>query len=295
MDILITGVKGQLGSRFLEVLRSGKSQLGDVPKSYNNASVKGIDIDELDLTDREAVNIFISSNKPDIVINCAALTDVDGCESEEKLAYLVNETAPMYLARACDRVGAKLVHLSTDYVFSGEGTMPLKVDCPTNPVTVYGKSKLGGEIAVRRNMDKYFIVRTAWLYGLNGNNFVKTMRRLGLRRTLRVVDDQVGSPTHVDDLVHQILLLVDTEDYGVYHVTNKGVCSWYDFAVEIIKLSKIDCVISPCTSLEFPRPAKRPAWSVLSHDKLKYVGDITRRWQDALAVFIKELDELEKE
>lgn len=287
MRILITGAKGMLASQIIKDLERGYTELGELPKEMQNAQVITCDVNELDITDNNACRTYFIEKMPDICINCAAFTNVDGCEDNKMAAFKVNAMGARNLARACELVGAKLVHVSTDYVFSGEGNTPFcEYDMP-NPQSVYGKTKLMGERFVEQFCSKYFIVRTAWLYGYAGNNFVKTMVKLGTEKgTLKVVDDQKGNPTNAADLSHHILTLAPTCEYGIYHCTGEGECTWYEFAKEIIKLAGVNATVSPCTTEEFPRPAKRPAYSCLENMMLSAtVGNKMRDWKEALKAY----------
>ena len=292
MKILITGSKGQLGNELLDIIKSGKAEIGEVSEVIKKSEVIALDVDELDITNLEQVKSKINDLKPDVIINCAAATNVDGCESNEDFAFKVNSIGPRNLAIASEEVGAKLVQVSTDYVFSGIGNKPLTEYDLTAPYSVYGKTKLLGENYVRELSSKYFIVRTAWLYGYVGHNFVYTMRRLGKEKEcITVVNDQRGNPTHANDLAYHILKLIQTEEYGVYHCTGKGECTWYDFAKMIIELSGEKCEVKPCTSEEYKTPAKRPEYSSLDNMMLRCtVGDEMRDWKDAIKSFINKLD-----
>lgn len=289
MKMLIVGHKGQLGTELIKILEQGHSELGEIPAVFDCAEIKGVDVDELDITETDAVERCFQAYKPEVIINCAAFTNVDGCEREEEAAYRVNAIGPRNLAIAAGGIGAKLLHLSTDYVFAGDGDRPyLETDEP-RPASAYGRTKLAGEREIQEHCRRYFIVRTAWLYGYTGKNFVRTMLRLGREHgAVRVVDDQRGSPTHANDLAHHLLKLAATEAYGIYHCTGKGECSWYEFAQAIMCLGGTDAQVCPCTSDEFPSPTKRPGYSVLSHAKLEAaVGDEMRAWEDALAGFFQ--------
>ena len=292
MKILITGSKGQLGNELQDIINKGRAEIGEVSNCLKKAEVIALDVDELDITNLEQVKIKINELKPDVVINCAAATNVDGCESNEDFALKVNAIGPRNLAIASAEIGAKLVQVSTDYVFSGVGNKPLTEYDLTAPNSVYGKTKLLGEDYVREFSSKYFIVRTAWLYGYVGHNFVYTMRKLGKDKDMiTVVNDQRGNPTHANDLAYHILKLIQTEEFGVYNCTGKGECSWYDFAKMIIELSGEKCEVKPCTSEEYKTPAKRPEYSSLDNMMLRNtVGDEMRDWQDAIKSFIIKLD-----
>ena len=292
MKILITGCKGQLGNELQDIIRSGRAEIGEVSDFIKKSEIIALDVDELDITNLEQVKNKINDLKPDVVINCAAATNVDGCESNEDFAFKVNSIGPRNLAIASAEIGAKLVQVSTDYVFSGVGNKPLTEYDLTAPYSAYGKTKLLGENYVREFSSKYFIVRTAWLYGYVGHNFVYTMRKLGKDKDIiNVVNDQRGNPTHANDLAYHILKLIETEEYGVYHCTGKGECSWYDFAKMIIELSGEKCEVKPCTSEEYKTPAKRPEYSSLDNMMLRNtVGDEMRDWKDAIKSFIDKLD-----
>lgn len=291
MKILITGSKGQLGNELKDIINKGYSEIGKVSEGIKNSQVFDFDVDKLDITDLKSVKNVLSTIKPDVVINCAAATNVDGCESDEDFAFKVNSLGPRNLAMICEEIGAKLVQVSTDYVFSGVGEKPLTEFDITGPYSVYGKTKLLGENYVREFCSKYYIVRTAWLYGYVGHNFVYTMRRLGKEKdSINVVNDQIGNPTHANDLAYHILKLIETDEYGIYHCTGKGECSWYDFAKMIIELSGEKCIVNSCTSEEYKTPAKRPEYSSLDNMMLRNtVGDEMRNWQDAIKSFIENL------
>ena len=297
MRILITGSNGQLGNELQKIVSTGKAEIGAVSEEIKNAEVFAMDVDILDITNLEQVKKVLNEVKPDVVINCAAATNVDGCEANQDLAFKINSLGPRNLAMVAEELGAKIVQVSTDYVFSGVGEAPLKECDLLAPVSVYGKTKLLGEEFVRDFSTKYYIVRTAWLYGYVGHNFVYTMMKLGKDRdTLNVVNDQLGNPTHANDLAYHILKLIQTEEYGVYHCTGKGECSWYNFASEIMKLSGRNCTVNPCTSEEYksmyPNSADRPAYSSLDNMMLRCtIGDEMRDWKDALKTF---MDNVEK-
>jgi dTDP-4-dehydrorhamnose reductase len=283
MKILITGANGQLGR--------------ELTKQYSNKSAELIltDVQDLDITKGEEVYNFVNKVKPDVIINCAAHTAVDKCESDKDNAYKINTIGPKNLAQAAYSIGAEIVQVSTDYVFNGIVNKELnEFDLP-DPQTIYGQSKLQGENIVKELNPKHYIIRTAWLYG-DGNNFVKTMISLSKNNNeLKVVNDQHGSPTSTVDLARVIIKLVEDKNYGVFHCTCNGECTWYDFAKEIFSLCKIDINVIPCSTEEFPRPAKRPQFSVLRNYMLELTtGDITRDWKEALREYIEELGYLNK-
>lgn len=278
MKILITGSKGQLG---IELTR----------QLVNNKEYELIlmDKNDLDIVNTDNVNEVILLNRPDVVINCAAHTAVDLCETDIENAYKINAIGPRNLAISCEKVGAKFVQVSTDYVFDGNRNIPYKEDDKTSPNSVYGASKLMGENFTKEFCSKYFIVRTAWLYG-EGNNFVRTMIKLSeTNNELNVVNDQYGSPTSTTDLAKAIIDLMHTEYYGTYHGTCEGQCSWYDFAKKIFEIKNINIKVNPVTSEEFKRPAPRPSYSVLDNFMLKLVGlNSFRNWEDALIEYLNE-------
>lgn len=289
MTILIIGANGQLGSEIQKILSLGYSELGGLPLYYKDCMVLSVDVDELDITDSNAVDQFFLKHKIDLVFNCAAITNVDGCETNENLAYNVNALGAKNLAIACERYASRLIHLSTDYVFSGESKAPyVETDIPS-PKTAYGRTKLAGEIFVTEHCHNSLICRTAWLYGYEGNNFVKTMLRLGKEKdVIKVVNDQVGNPTSAVDVAYQLLLLASSKEIGIFHCTCNGeAVSWYTFTKNIMVTAGIDISIIPCTTEEFPRPAKRPAYSALTNKRLREtIGDSMRKWEVALDSFL---------
>ena len=292
MKILVTGAKGQLGKEIKACFDRGYTELGtpDVLKLDN--TVRYVDIDEIDISDLAAVQNLFSEENFDVVINCAAYTNVNKCESDELTAFKANAIGPRNLAIVCERRGAKLIHVSTDYVFEGNGTVPYTEWDICNPQSVYGKTKYLGEEYIKQFSTKYFIVRTAWLYGYYGNNFVKTMIKIATEKgASKVVSDQRGNPTNACDLAHHLLKLCTTEEYGIYHGTGNGECSWYEFTKKIVELSAISATVTPCTTEEYPTPAKRPAYSSLNNLMFRAtVGDEFRNWEEALECFIKNSD-----
>jgi dTDP-4-dehydrorhamnose reductase len=289
MKLVITGDKGQLGTELKRVLAKGRSELGPIPTELGNAEVIGIDLDELDITDIKAVNSFVTDSRPDVILNCAAYTNVDNCETDADTAMKANAIGPRNLAIAAAEINAKLIHISTDYVFPGDTPTPRNEWDIPNPQSVYGYTKLLGEQYVRQFCARSFIVRTAWLYGYHGGNFVKTILKVA-RETgkLTVVNDQRGNPTNAADLAHHLLKLAATDEYGVYHCTNNGECSWYEFAETFLSLSGLTYTLEPCTTTEYPRPAKRPAHSSLENRMLRItVGDEMRPWQDAVTAYMR--------
>lgn len=279
MKILITGSNGQLGRELTKQYSSDKS-----------AELILTDVNNLDITDYASVQKMVSEKRPDVIINCAAHTAVDKCETDVHNAYRINTIGPKNLAEAAYSIGAEIVQISTDYVFDGQVNKPLTEFDTPNPQTVYGASKLQGEELVKTLNPKHYIVRTAWLYG-DGNNFVKTMINLSKTNdTIKVVNDQFGTPTSTVDLAAVIIKLVKEKNYGLFHCTCKGKCSWYDFAKKIFELKNIDVNVVPCTTEEFPRPAKRPKYSVLQNYMLELTtGDITRPWEEAVEEYLKNM------
>ena len=284
MNILVTGANGQLGNEM--------RRLGAV--SPNNYIFT--DVAELDITNADAVMNAVKAASVDIIVNCAAYTNVDKAESDEATAELINATAVANLAAAMKEVGGTLFHVSTDYVFGSEGNTPRTEDMPLNPLGVYGRTKLHGEQAILESGCKALIFRTAWLYSEFGNNFLKTMMRLTAEREqLNVVFDQVGTPTYAGDLALAIFSIIEAGVYegneGVYHFSNEGVCSWYDFAVEIAAAAgNANCRINPCHSSEFPSPVTRPPYSVLDKTKIKATFDIDiPHWRESMEYCIKRI------
>ncbi|AQQ65922.1 MULTISPECIES: dTDP-4-dehydrorhamnose reductase [Bacillus] len=279
MKVLVTGAKGQLGQDVVSLLKE------------QTWEVFGFGREELNITDEKQVSEKVLLIQPDIIIHTAAYTKVDQAESDEEAAFKVNAEGTKYLAQAAEAVGAKFCYVSTDYVFDGTKDTPYKADDQTNPQTVYGKSKLVGEQYTQEYCSKSYIVRTSWVFGLYGNNFVKTMLRLAEEnKELGIVHDQVGSPTYTTDLARFIISLVQTDKYGVYHGSNSGVCSWYEFAKEIFKQSNIEIVVNPLKTEDFPRPAARPKYSVLDKGMIEENGfESLQNWKEALKDFLKKL------
>ena len=276
MKIIVTGSKGQLGSDVVARLY----EIG--------AEAVEADLPVLDITDPEAVERFISQSNADGVIHCAAFTNVDAAETERELCGKINVDGTRNIARACRKQGIKLIYISTDYVFSGEGTEPFGADNLPSPCNYYGVTKHEGEIAAMNECDKCFVVRISWVFGENGKNFVKTMLRLAKERSeISVVCDQTGSPTYTKDLAVLLCKMIKTEKYGVYHATNEGFCSWAEFAKTIMEYSGADTEIRPITSAEYKSVAVRPANSRLSKKSLDENGfDRLPEWQDALKRFL---------
>ena len=288
--ILVTGANGQLGSEM--------RKLGSVsPNEYIFT-----DVQELDITNKEAVMSFVEQNGVNIIVNCAAYTNVDRAEDDEAIAELINATAVGNLAEAAKAVDGTLFHVSTDYVFGADGNTPRSEDMPTNPLGVYGRTKLNGEQAIAEVGAKAIIIRTAWLYSEFGNNFLKTMLRLTAEKeSLNVVFDQVGTPTYAGDLALVIFSIIEGNLYagneGIYHFSNEGVCSWYDFANEIaIAAGNINCNIQPCHSSEFPSKVTRPPYSVLDKTKIKQTfGVDIPHWRDSMLYCLERLGAIKQE
>ena len=276
-NILVTGSNGQLGS-----------EIREISDRYENYNFVFTDVEELDLTISEDIDSFFTDNKIDVCVNCAAYTAVDKAEDEIGLAMLVNSTAVDNLSKVCNNNGTLLFHISTDYVFNGKHFMPYLETDTVSPDSQYGLSKLKGEEAVMLNCDKAIIVRTSWLYSSHGNNFVKTLIKLGNERDqLSVVSDQVGTPTYAADLAEAIMVMIasfdETKPKEIYHFSNEGAISWYDFGKAIMKLSNIECAINPIDSKDYPSKANRPFYSVLSKSKIKkHYGVNVPYWEDSL-------------
>ncbi|MEK6584233.1 MAG: dTDP-4-dehydrorhamnose reductase, partial [Nitrospirota bacterium] len=279
MKIMILGAGGQLGSELVNILQDDTL----IPLTHM----------DIEMTDEQQVNSILSSNMPDVVINTAAYHRVDDCEDNVELSFAVNSYAVRTIARICNDLGITFVHFSTDYVFGGEKKTPyVEDDCP-NPHSVYAVSKLAGELFVRNICSRYYLIRTCGLYGAKGvsgkgGNFIETMIRLANgKKPLNVVSDQIVTPTYARELAAKVSQLIRTEEYGFYHITNNGGCSWYEFARTIFELTGIDADISPISSSEFGAKARRPAYSVLENRNLKLLGlDDMKLWQDALKEYL---------
>lgn len=279
MRVLVTGFNGQLGYDVIKEL------------DLRGIECKGVDLQDFDITDRDQTLEYVKSYNPDVLVHCAAYTAVDKAEDDEETCRKVNVDGSENLAVACKEIDAKMLYVSTDYVYAGDGDKPFDTTDRTDPKSVYGRTKLEGENAVKRHLSKYFIVRTSWVFGINGNNFVKTMLRLGAERDeLNVVDDQIGSPTYTPDLARLICDLIVTDKYGIYHGTNENYCSWAEFASEIMKLGGRKAAVNPIPTSQYPVRAQRPLNSRLSKSCLDEAG--IRRlpsWQNALERYIAEL------
>lgn len=280
MKVLVTGVKGQLGH--------------DVVNELNKRGIEsvGVDVEEMDITDPEACKHVITASNVDAVIHCAAYTAVDAAEDNVELCRKVNADGTRNIAGVCKGLDIKMMYISTDYVFNGQGSRPWEPDDERQPLNVYGQTKYEGELAIEELLEKYFTVRIAWVFGVNGNNFIKTMLWLGKERgAVSVVDDQIGSPTYTYDLARLLVDMIVTDRYGRYHATNEGLCSWYEFAVEIFKQAGMDQVtVTPVDSSSFPAKAKRPSNSRMSKEKLTENGfKLLPRWEDALGRYLREI------
>jgi dTDP-4-dehydrorhamnose reductase len=280
--ILVTGSNGQLGSE----LKSLKSLFGGAKLFFT-------DIDDLDITDAASVKDFIVKNNIDLVINCAAYTAVDKAEEDFNRAELINAVAPTIIARILNEVGGKFIHISTDYVFDGKGFRPYTESDIPNPLGAYGNTKRSGEIAINESGCDYIIIRTSWLYSAFGSNFVKTIIRLAKEReNLNVVADQVGTPTFAEDLAKAVIAIATGDKWinGVYHYSNEGVCSWFDFAKSIVEYSNLICEINPCSTKDYPTKAVRPFFSVLDKSKIKSTFNLViPYWRDSLCICISKL------
>lgn len=276
MKILVTGANGMFATAAVPVLQAQGHTVMACPRS------------SLDLTQRDRVTTALTELQPDLVLNAAAYTRVDDAESQPEAAFAVNAHGVRHLAEACADVRARLVHLSTDYVFDGTSRTPYSEDAPTRPLNVYGQSKWAGEEAVRETLPAHFIVRTAWLYGRGGPNFVDTIRKLARSQpVLRVVNDQFGAPTWTVDLAEAIARLIQTDSYGTYHISNQGQCSWHAVAERIVELEGLSTPVVAVSSSEFPRPATRPAYSVLSNQALHALGvPPLPPWEQSLAAYM---------
>lgn len=279
MKVLVTGVKGQLGYDVVNELEK------------RGIEAVGVDIEEMDITDAASVERVITQADPDAVIHCAAYTAVDAAEDNEAICRKVNVDGTQNIANVCKTLDIKMIYISTDYVFNGEGTRPWEPDDHREPLNVYGQTKYEGELAVQNTLEKYFIVRIAWVFGVNGKNFIKTMLNLGKTHDhLTVVNDQFGSPTYTYDLARLLVDMVLTDKYGIYHATNEGICTWYEFACEIFKQAHMNVEVTPVPASEYPTRAKRPSNSRMSKEKLAENGFVgLPTWQDALTRYLTEI------
>ena len=280
MVVLVTGASGQLGQA-----------LQSIEKQYPEINFKFLSSSQLDITNLEACKTIFEKIKPDFCINAAAYTAVDKAESEPEKAHLINVTGAENLAKACEENDAILLHISTDFIFDGTATTPYKEEDIPNPTGIYGQTKLDGEKAIQSILEKYFIIRTSWVYSEFGNNFMKTMLRLGSERnSLSVVNDQIGTPTNAVDLSKALMIIIQTyylqpptHNFGIYNFSNEGQCSWYDFAKKIFEINKIEIDLQPIATSAYPTPAKRPSYSVLDKSKIKKVfGVEVKNWDESI-------------
>ncbi|WP_075618283.1 dTDP-4-dehydrorhamnose reductase [Paenisporosarcina indica] len=279
MRVLVTGYSGQLG---YDVVKEGKSR---------NYDMYGTSSSDLDITDKQKVHTYVETLNPTVIIHCAAYTAVDQAEDDQEMCYNVNVIGTKNIAQVAKKIGAKLVYISTDYVFDGQGTEPFTEMSVPQPVGYYGKTKLEGEQVLQLILDAWFIVRVSWVFGINGHNFIKTMLRLSeTHDTVNVVHDQMGSPTYTADLSRLILDMIETENYGLYHASNEGVCSWSEFAEEIFKQAGKQVIVNSITTEEYPTRAIRPKNSKMSKQKLRECGfNVLPSWQDAVGRYLAEL------
>ena len=280
MKILILGHKGMLGSDLFLRL-------------FAFHELTGKDVEDFDIASQGACEEVIAENEPDVVINAAAFTNVDGCETERDTCFSVNAEGVKNVALACRQKKIKIVHFSTDYVFDGTQRKPYQEDDKCNPLNVYGKSKLAGEQYLRQLSDNFLLIRSAWLFGKNGKNFVKTIvEKARTEKLLKIVDDQVGSPTFTWDLAAAVQLLIEGQHTGIFHITNRGSCSWYEFAVRILKSACVtDVTVQPTKSELLERPARRPHYSVLTCRKFsETTGKVMRYWQVALDDYVSKME-----
>ena len=301
MKVFVTGVAGQLGHDVMnELKKRGYEGIGsDLAPEYagvqDGSAVTTMPYVPLDITDKEAVEKVLTECRPDVVIHCAAWTAVDLAEDEDKMGKVraINAGGTENIAKVCKKLDCKMVYISTDYVFDGQGTEPWQPDCTAyKPLNVYGQTKYEGELAVEELVEKFFTVRIAWVFGVNGKNFIKTMLRIGKERgAASVVDDQIGSPTYTYDLARLLVDMIQTDKYGRYHATNEGICSWYEFACEIFRAAGMDVKVTPVHSDEYPAAkAKRPMNSRMSKEKLTENGfERLPEWKDAVARYLKEI------
>ena len=277
MKVLVTGVKGQLGYDVVNELEK------------RGLEAVGVDIDEMDITDAVSVDKVIKETSPDAVIHCAAYTAVDAAEDNVELCRKVNADGTANIAKVCKELDIKMMYISTDYVFDGQGERPWEPDDERHPLNVYGQTKYEGEVAVTDALDKYFIVRIAWVFGVNGKNFIKAiLNKAKMVDTLTVVNDQFGSPTYTFDLARLLVDMIQSDKYGFYHATNEGICTWYEFACEIIRQAGMDAKVLPVSADQYPAKAKRPTNSRMSKEKLTENGfEKLPAWQDALKRYLE--------
>ena len=298
MKLFVTGVGGQLGHDVMnEASKRGIEAVGsDIAENYSGVAdgspVTTMPYMALDITDAEAVERVIKESGCDAVVHCAAYTAVDAAEDNVDLCRKINSYGTENIAKVCRELDIPMMYFSTDYVFDGEGERPWEPDDTRNPLNVYGQTKYEGELAVEENLEKYFILRIAWVFGKNGKNFIKSMLNLAKTQSdLKVVNDQIGTPTYTYDLARLIVDMIGTDKYGIYHVTNEGYCSWYEFALEIFRQAGVEVNVAPCATEEFPVKAKRPHNSRMNRSKIKEAGfEPLPTWQDALGRYLKEIE-----
>ena len=300
MKVFVTGVAGQLGHDVMNDLAArGYEGIGtDIAPQYSGAddgtAVTTMPYVSLDITDRDAVEKTITELNPDVVVHCAAWTAVDLAEDDDKKAkvHAINADGTQNIADSCKKIDAKMVYISTDYVLNGQGKRPCEPDDKIEPLNVYGQTKYEGELAIEEHVKKFFTVRIAWVFGVNGKNFIKTMLNLGKTHDhLTVVNDQTGSPTYTYDLARLLVDMIQTDKYGRYHATNEGICTWYEFACEIFKQAGMNVSVAPVSSDEYPAKAKRPSNSRMDKSKLTANGFTPLpTWQDALSRYLKEIE-----
>ena len=280
MKVLVTGANGQLGFDVVKRLQ------------LENMECQGIDREDMDITNDTEVKSFVENYSPDVVVHCAAYTAVDKAEEEKELCYRVNVLGTRYIAEACKEIDSKMVYISTDYVFDGELDRPYEVDDKPNPINYYGQTKYEGELEVQSILEKYFIVRISWVFGAHGNNFVKTMLKLGKERDeISVVSDQIGSPTYTVDVAELLTDMIKTDRYGIYHATNEGYCSWYELAKEIFNVAGMDVKVNPILALDFKTIARRPNNSRLSKESLSDAGlKLLPFWRNSISDFVTSLN-----
>lgn len=298
MHILVTGSYGQLGQSLKHLFEVGSSEVGELPGELRDAQVDYVDMNDMDISNFDSVRAWFTKHDPyDVVINCAAMTNVDGCDQDRKAAFAANAQGPYHLALMCEEQHAKLVHVSTDYVFSGDDPKPRKESDIPHPISGYGQSKFAGEALVKAHCKQAYIVRTAWLYGYVGKNFVKTMLKLAdTHDEIEVVSDQMGNPTSAEDVAFAITQILSKGHAGIYHATCEGTCSWYEFACAIMRAFGKACTVHPISSRAYkeknPQSADRPLFSSLEKQMLaRACGYTMRTWQDALSSYAQNFDQ----
>ena len=290
--ILIFGAKGQLGSELCHVIDVGRADVGAIDECFKGAELVGIDFDKCDITNKNQVENVFKKTQPNYVFNCAAYSNVDGCEENKEQAFKVNAQAVEFIAEGAQHHNAKLIHISTDYVFSGNEEIPRVEEDKEDPLSIYGKSKLEGELNAFKKCARTHVIRTAWLFGRYGKNFVETILNLAdTKSSINVVDDQFGNPTSANDLAFEMLKIAKSDDFGIWHASGNGICSWAEFAKEIVRLSGKACDVKGISSQEYqrmnPKSAIRPHFSCLQNKKLQdIIGDDMRDWRDSLKSYM---------